>query len=116
VGRERPAGDQLVPGRGPAFPSGHPMATAASWGMIPLVVALYTVRRHVWWAVTIAVWSLAVMVAASRVWLGVHWTSDVVAGLLLAVLGVAWAEWFITTVHGDAPCRAATERSEAANG
>ena len=35
VGRERPAGDRLVRGRGYSFPSGHPLATAASWGMLP---------------------------------------------------------------------------------
>jgi membrane-associated phospholipid phosphatase len=95
VNRDRPAGDRLVRGRGYSFPSGHPLATAASWGMLPLVVALYTRRRVVWWAVAIGVWTLAVMVAVSRVWLGVHWTSDVVAGLALAVLGVALTERFI---------------------
>jgi undecaprenyl-diphosphatase len=100
VRRDRPVGDRLVNGEGYSFPSGHPLATAASWGMVPLVVALYTRRRWLWWAVAIGVWTLAVMVAASRVWLGVHWTSDVVAGLILAVLGVAGAERFITATHG----------------
>ena len=100
VGRERPQGDQLVPGRGPSFPSGHPLATAASWGLVPLVVGLYTARRAVWWTSAVLVWALAVTVAASRVWLGVHWTSDVVASLLLASLGVLAAERFIAVMHG----------------
>jgi membrane-associated phospholipid phosphatase len=100
VGRERPQGDQLVPGRGPSFPSGHPLATAASWGLVPLVVGLYTARRAVWWTSAVVVWALAVTVAASRVWLGVHWTSDVVASLLLASLGVLAAERFIDVMHG----------------
>lgn len=100
VGRERPQGDQLVPGRGPSFPSGHPLATAASWGLVPLVVGLYTARRAVWWTSAVIVWALAVTVAASRVWLGVHWTSDVVASLLLASLGVLAAERFIDVLHG----------------
>ena len=65
------------------------------------MVALYTARRWIWWAVSIAVWTLAVLVAASRVWLGVHWTSDVVAALALAVLGVALAERFISATHGS---------------
>ena len=104
VGRDRPAGDRLVAGRGPSFPSGHPYAAAASWGMVPLVVALYTRRRSIWWASVVAVWTLAVLVAASRVWLGVHWASDAVAGLLLAVIGVAVAERAIGTCR---PCAAA---------
>ncbi len=100
VGRERPQGDQLVPGNGPSFPSGHPLATAASWGMVPLVVGLYTARRAVWWTAAAAVWTLAIIVAASRVWLGVHWTTDVIASLMLASLGVLVAERFITRMHG----------------
>jgi membrane-associated phospholipid phosphatase len=107
IARDRPAGDRLVRGRGYSFPSGHPLATAASWGMLPLVVALYTRRRVVWWAVAIGVWTLAVLVAVSRVWLGVHWTSDVIAGLALAVLGVALTERFILPADcGCAPSMA----------
>ena len=104
VGRERPEGNRLVPGRGPSFPSGHPFATAASWGFLPLVVALYTRSRAVWWVVAVAVWTLAVLVAASRVWLGVHWTSDAVGGLLLAVLGVLGSERLISRTHGGRGC------------
>jgi undecaprenyl-diphosphatase len=110
VSRDRPpVGDRLVRGRGYSFPSGHPMATAASWGMVPLVAALYTRRRLLWWAIAIGVWVLAVLVGVSRIWLGVHWASDVVAGLALAVLGVALVERLI---HA-ADCGCAAEASAA---
>jgi undecaprenyl-diphosphatase len=99
IARDRPAGDRLVAGNGYSFPSGHPLATAASWGLLPPVIALYTRRRAVWWVTTLAVWSLAFLVAASRVWLGVHWTSDVVAALVLVVLGMAAAERLIHLTH-----------------
>ena len=104
IGRERPDGNRLVPGRGPSFPSGHPFATAASWGFVPLVVALYTRRRVVWWAVTIGACVLALLVAASRVWLGVHWASDAVGGLLLAAMGVLGSERLIAAAHRGRGC------------
>jgi len=110
VDRPRPQGDQLVPGRGPSFPSGHPLATAASWGLVPLVVGLYTAKRWIWWTVAGLVWALAVTVAFSRVWLGVHYTTDVVCSLLLAALGVLAAERFIDAVHGPECGRAPRHR------
>ncbi len=110
VDRPRPQGDQLVPGRGPSFPSGHPLATAASWGLVPLVVGLYTAKRWIWWIAAGFAWSLAVVVAFSRVWLGVHYTTDVVCSLLLAALGVLAAERFIEAVHGPQCGRAASHR------
>jgi undecaprenyl-diphosphatase len=112
ISRDRPVGDRMVNGEGYSFPSGHPLATAASWGMLPLVVALYTRRRWLWWAVAAAVWVLAVLVAASRVYLGVHFTSDVVAGLVLAVLGVAGAERVITSSRGGCPSARCLERDD----
>ena len=112
VSRDRPIGDRMVRGDGYSFPSGHPLATAASWGVLPLVVALYTKRRLVWWAVTVGVWTMAVLVAFSRVWLGVHWASDVVAGLVLAVVGVAGAERFIAATHGGCSSTRRFERDD----
>ncbi len=93
IARPRPPlADRLVLGTGWSFPSGHPLAAAASWCLIPLVVELYVRRPWIWWASVVAVWTVALGVAWSRVWLGVHYTSDVVAALCLALLGVLAAE------------------------
>jgi undecaprenyl-diphosphatase len=104
IGRDRPTGDRLVAGRGKSFPSGHPFAAAASWGFVPLVFALYSRRRVLWWASVVVAWGVVLLVAASRVWLGVHWASDVVGGVLLAVLGVLGAERVIRATHRGEPC------------
>jgi membrane-associated phospholipid phosphatase len=108
VRRDRPVGHRLVPGTGYSFPSGHPLATAASWGMFPLVLALYTTRRVLWWSVAVVVWTLVVLVGVSRVWLGVHWTSDTVGGIAVAVLGVALVERLVVTTHRARGCGTAS--------
>lgn len=80
VDRMRPAIDQLAPTSGSSFPSGHTAAAGAVYAALALVVARNRsapVRRY---AAALAA-GLAMAVAASRVLLGVHWTTDVLAGL-----------------------------------
>ena len=84
VARPRPAGARLVAGTGFSYPSGHVLAAAATWAFLPAVVALLTRSRVWWWAAVAVSGTLVVLVAWSRVWLGVHWTSDVVGSLCLA--------------------------------
>jgi undecaprenyl-diphosphatase len=86
VDRDRPDFDRLVAGHGPSFPSGHVMAAMALWGMLPLVVSLYTRRRDVWWGSVAVAVTIIGGIAASRVYLGVHWFSDVVGGLLAGAI------------------------------
>ena len=94
VGRARPerALGVLVEG-GYSFPSGH--ATAAMVAYVTLAFVLtrpaHLARyRPVAWIAGIGV---AVVIAASRVYLGVHWLSDVVGG---ALLGAAWVAVLVT--------------------
>ena len=75
------------------------MATAVSWGMLPLVAALYTRKRVVWWSIAIGAWALIVAVAFSRVYLGVHWPTDVFASIVVAVIGLAYAEQMLHAAH-----------------
>lgn len=86
VGRDRP--DEvvrLVTATGSAFPSGHATQAAAMYGTL---AALWMARspgrprRSGIVAVAAAV-VVALLVGISRVYLGVHWTSDVVVGWLL---------------------------------
>jgi undecaprenyl-diphosphatase len=95
VARPRPDGARLVTGTGFSYPSGHVLAAAATWAFLPPVVALYTRRRAVWWAAVGAAGTLIGLIAWSRVWLGVHWTSDVVASLVLAFLALSWIEAYL---------------------
>ena len=77
--RVRPPGS-LVATSGASFPSGH--SIAASVTVVAMVIVLVSPGRHrVAWAAGAV--SFAVLMAASRAYLGAHWLSDAIAGLLL---------------------------------
>lgn len=86
VGRARPpAEDWWGAAGGPAFPSGHTtvatvVAVEAAWALTDR----WPHRRRLLAAGAVA---MAAAVGWSRVWLGVHWPTDVVGGWLL---GVGW--------------------------
>ncbi len=95
VDRDRPAIAQLAGHSGSSFPSGHSAAAAACWAAIALVL-LRRSSTPVRAAGAVAAVLIAVAVGATRVLLGVHWLTDVVAGVT-----VGWA-WFgiVTLVFG----------------
>jgi undecaprenyl-diphosphatase len=90
VGRHRPdLLDPVARATGYSFPSGHALNAALAAGVFVLVllpVARGAGKRWLLWGSAIG---MTVLTGLSRVVLGVHWTSDVVAGTLLGVAVVA---------------------------
>jgi undecaprenyl-diphosphatase len=82
IGRARPFVDHVeyreigVRPDTPSFPSGH-AATAAAGALA---------FARIWPAAAIPAWTAAALIAVSRVALGVHFPSDVLAGFLLGAL------------------------------
>ena len=72
-----------------SFPSGHVAATVVLWGGLALVVVALTRRK----ALRVVVWLVPVLlvaaVASARVYRGMHFLTDVVAGVVLGVLSLA---------------------------
>ncbi len=87
VNRPRPEiEDQLVHVFGKSFPSGHAMSSTVTYGAL-LLVFLPVLSRRARIAAFAGTIVLVLLIGLSRLLLGVHFISDVVAGY---VLGLAW--------------------------
>ncbi|MEU7031123.1 phosphatase PAP2 family protein [Streptomyces sp. NPDC046275] len=84
VGRERPRWpDPVDSAPYAAFPSGHAMAATVACGLLLWVLALHWREGRPGWGTLSGVAVVSVLgVGWTRVYLGVHWPSDVLAGWL----------------------------------
>jgi membrane protein DedA with SNARE-associated domain/membrane-associated phospholipid phosphatase len=114
VGRPRP-GDAIWIGHysGAAFPSGHATQSVAFYAMLAIVLsARPSIRRRavLWSAATLVV----LIVGASRIYLGAHWLTDVLAGY---ALGATWVAIVVvvllTTSRGTGKGRAVQDQEHA---
>ena len=105
VGRPRP---EIVPhlteAGGASFPSGHAFNSAVVYIAIALAFATLSARESVRLTIIGAAIALSLLIAWTRVWLGVHFPSDVVAGWLG---GAGWA--FLAAALLQRPAEAAAE-------
>jgi undecaprenyl-diphosphatase len=89
IERARPTEVQhLIVASGFSYPSGHSVSTAALYLTIAIIACGYVQHSGARSAIFIAVCAVPIIVGASRVYLGVHYATDVVSGLSL---GAAWA-------------------------
>lgn len=102
VARSRPPVEHLQTVHGYSFPSGHATQAAAFW--LSLALALRPLPARPWMGALLA--SACVLIVAavclSRVVLGVHYPSDVLAG---ALLGGGWAVYLWRCALTNAPRR-----------
>lgn len=86
IGRERPTLSPLYDIASKAFPSGHAAAAAACFGALGFF-ALHRLPRPWSIAITSLCAGMIVLIGVTRVYLGVHWPTDVFGGW---ALGLAW--------------------------
>lgn len=95
VQRPRPDGFRLAEASGFSFPSGHSMVAMAFFGLLIWFVWRYekdNIRRVL---LVIALCAIIAMIGISRVYLGVHYASDVLAGFCLSLI---WLVFFTKVI------------------
>ena len=80
-----------------SFPSGHAMSSTIAYGTVAYLAARLQARRWARWLTFIIAGILIALIMTSRLYLGVHYPSDVIAGSLM---GLAWAGFCMAVLEG----------------
>lgn len=89
VQRPRPEGFRLVAETGFSFPSGHSMVAMATFGLIIWFVWRYETDARMRLLLTLAFGFVILMIGISRIYLGVHYASDVIGGFCASAIWLA---------------------------
>lgn len=84
--RERPVGINLILETGYSFPSGHSMVALSFYGFIAYLLCRNIKDNFKKISIISSFLFLVLLIGFSRVYLGVHYISDVVGGFLLSII------------------------------
>ena len=83
--RPRPTEYRIIDERGYSFPSGHSMVSMAFYGFLIYLIYKYVKNKYIKNTLIVILSVLIVSIGISRIYLGVHYTSDVLAGFLVGI-------------------------------
>lgn len=84
--RERPIGINIILEKGYSFPSGHSMTAVAAYGLIIYYLYHSKYRKYMKVSLIILAGVIMFLIPISRVYLGVHYFSDIIAGACLSII------------------------------
>lgn len=85
VQRPRPEGFRIVEEIGYSFPSGHSMVSMAFYGLFIYFIYNNVKNKYLKWMFILILSTLIILIGISRIYLGVHYASDVIAGFCLSI-------------------------------
>jgi len=99
--RDRPLEPLLHAVPGFSFPSGHSFSSFTFFGLLVYVIVDSKHIRTIWkWIGSICCLLLATIIAVSRVYLKVHYPSDIIGGFLLCVVWLGISFWVLHAIRG----------------
>ena len=83
--RPRPTEYRIIEESGYSFPSGLSMISMAFYGYLIYLIYKYVENKNVKWILISLLSILICLIGISRIYLGVHYTSDVLGGFLISI-------------------------------
>ena len=103
--RKRPLSPLLKAAKGLSFPSGHAIMAVTFYGLLVYILQHIIVIDWLKYLLTVLVIGLIILIGFSRVYLRVHYTSDVLGGfiigllwLLISLAVLKWLEGYVTSL------------------
>jgi undecaprenyl-diphosphatase len=91
--RLRPTDPLLAEVKGFSFPSGHAMSAMTFYGLLLYLVYRYIKHPVLKWGLIVVLSLLILLIGLSRIYLRVHYPSDVIAGFSMGVIWLVIALW-----------------------
>ncbi len=97
--RPRPLVPLLEPVRGLSFPSGHALMSMSFYGLLIFLV-WDNVRNPAWkWILSILLFLFILLIGFSRIYLRLHYFSDVIAGFSAGIIWLSLSIWVIRRIE-----------------
>jgi membrane-associated phospholipid phosphatase len=97
--RARPLVPLLEPVQGLSFPSGHALMSMSFYGLLILLI-WENVSNRVWkWTLCLLLLLLILLIGFSRIYLRLHYFSDVIAGFAMGVIWLSLSIWVIQRIE-----------------
>ena len=85
IQRPRPVGHRIIDESGYSLPSGHSMVSMAFYGFLIYLIYKNVKNKYLKTVLIVLLTILIISIGVSRIYLGVHYVSDVLAGFLVAI-------------------------------
>lgn len=97
--RPRPAIPLLYEAKGLSFPSGHALMSITFYGLLIYIVFKTFRNEKAKWTLIIFLLLLILIIGFTRIYLRVHYTTDVIAGYCIGFLWLSFAIWLLNRLE-----------------